>query len=44
MNEFCLVTTTTDDLAHARALAAQIVQARLGACVQVEAIESFFEW
>jgi periplasmic divalent cation tolerance protein len=44
MNEFCLVTTTTDQEAHARALAAQIVQARLAACVQVEAIESFYEW
>ena len=44
MNAFCLVMTTTDQEAHAESLAAQIVAARLGACVQVQAIKSFYEW
>ncbi len=44
MNPFCLVMTTTDDEAHAESLAAQIVAARLGACVQLQAIKSFYEW
>lgn len=44
MSEFCLVLTSTDQEAHADALAGQIVQARLAACVQVQAIKSFYEW
>lgn len=44
MNEFCLVMTSTDLEAHAEALAARIVEARLAACVQVQAIKSFYEW
>lgn len=44
MNGLCLVMTATDQEAHADALAAQIVQARLAACVQVQAIKSFYEW
>jgi periplasmic divalent cation tolerance protein len=44
VSEFCVVTTTTDSPAHARALAAQIVQDRLGACVQLQAIESHYIW
>jgi periplasmic divalent cation tolerance protein len=44
VSEFCVVTTTTDSQAHARALAAQIVQDRLGACVQLQAIESHYIW
>ena len=44
MSEFCVVTTTTDSQAHARALAAQIVQDRLGACVQLQTIESHYIW
>lgn len=44
MNEFCLVMTATDQEAHADSLAAQLVEARLAACVQVQAIKSFYEW
>jgi periplasmic divalent cation tolerance protein len=44
VTEFCVVTTTTDSQAHARALAAQIVQEGLGACVQLQAIESHYIW
>lgn len=44
MSGFCLVMTTTDQEAHADALAAQIVQAQLAACVQVQAIKSFYVW
>jgi periplasmic divalent cation tolerance protein len=44
VTEFCVVTTTTDSQAHARALAAQIVQGGLGACVQLQAIESHYIW
>jgi periplasmic divalent cation tolerance protein len=41
---YCMVLTTTDSEAHAEALAQQIVQARLGACVQVQSIRSFYVW
>ena len=44
LNSFCVVMTTTDQEAHAESLAAGIVAARLGACVQVQAIRSFYEW
>lgn len=44
MSEFCVVTTTTDSQAHARALAAEIVRDKLGACVQLQAIESHYVW
>jgi periplasmic divalent cation tolerance protein len=44
MSAYCLVTTTTDRQDHARALAAQILQAGLGACVQIQAIESHYIW
>lgn len=44
MDGFCLVMTTTDQEAHAQALATQIVDARLAACVQVQAIQSFYHW
>lgn len=41
---FCVVLTTLEGEAQAEALAQQIVQARLGACVQVHAIKSFYLW
>lgn len=41
---FCLVMTTTASEAEAETLAQQIVQARLAACVQVQAIKSFYVW
>ena len=44
MSEFCVVTTTTDSQAHARALAVEIVRDKLGACVQLQAIESHYVW
>lgn len=44
MNEFCVVMTTTDRQDHAELLAGQIVQAQLGACVQLQAIQSFYVW
>ncbi len=44
MSEFCLVMSTTDQEAHAEALAGQIVAAGLAACVQVQAIKSFYVW
>ena len=36
MSEFCVVTTTTDSQAHARALAALILEQGLAACVQIQ--------
>ncbi|WP_313080749.1 divalent cation tolerance protein CutA [Pulveribacter sp.] len=39
-----MVTTTVADPADARRLAAAAVQARLAACVQVEAIASHYVW
>jgi periplasmic divalent cation tolerance protein len=41
---YCMVLTTLDSEARAETLAQQIVQARLGACVQVQSIKSFYMW
>ncbi len=41
---YCLVMTATASEAEAETLAQQIVQARLAACVQVQAIKSFYVW
>lgn len=40
----CVVQTTVASEADAAALARQIVQARLGACVQIQAIRSHYVW
>lgn len=44
MSQFCVVTTTTDSQAHARALAAGLLQRSLAACVQIYAVESHYRW
>ncbi len=41
---YCVVQTTLASEAEAAALARQLVQARLGACVQLQAIRSFYVW
>ena len=41
---YCIVQTTLASEAEAATLARQIVQARLGACVQLQAIKSFYVW
>ena len=41
---YCIVLTTTASEAQAETLARQIVEARLGACVQLQAIKSFYRW
>jgi len=41
---YCVVQTALPTEGDAAALARQIVQARLGACVQVQAIRSFYVW
>ena len=41
---YCVVLTTIDSEARAETLAQQIVQAQLGACVQVQSIKSFYVW
>lgn len=40
----CVVQTTLASEAEAAALARQLVQARLGACVQLQPIRSFYLW
>ncbi|MDB5931850.1 MAG: CutA1 divalent ion tolerance protein [Polaromonas sp.] len=40
----CIVLTTTATEAQADQLARQIVEARLGACVQVQPLKSFYRW
>lgn len=40
----CIVLTTTASQADADRLARQIVQARLGACVQIQALHSVYRW
>ncbi len=42
--DHCLVQTTLPSEAQAAELARAIVQARLGACVQAQAIRSFYVW
>ena len=41
---YCLVLTTIASEAEADALARRIVEARLGACVQIQAINSIYRW
>ena len=41
---YCIVLTTTASETQAETLARQIVEARLGACVQLQAIKSFYRW
>jgi periplasmic divalent cation tolerance protein len=41
---YCLVLTTVSTAQQAETLARQIVEAGLGACVQVEAIRSVYRW
>jgi periplasmic divalent cation tolerance protein len=41
---FCVVLTTLGSEAQAETLATQIVAAGLGACVQVQAVKSFYRW
>ena len=40
----CIVLTTTASEAQAETLARQIVEARLGACVQIQPVRSFYRW
>jgi periplasmic divalent cation tolerance protein len=41
---YCVVLTSIDSEVRAETLAQQIVQAQLGACVQVQSIRSFYVW
>lgn len=41
---YCLVLTTVSTAQQAETLARQIVEAGLGACVQIEAIRSIYRW
>ena len=41
---YCLVLTTLASEAQADALARQIVEARLGACVQIQPLKSIYRW
>lgn len=41
---YCVVQTTLASEAEAAELARQLVQARLGACVQLQPIRSFYVW
>ncbi len=41
---YCIVLTTTASQQQAETLARQIVQARLGACVQIQSVKSFYSW
>ena len=41
---YCLVLTTVSTAQQAETLARQIIEAGLGACVQIEAIRSIYRW
>lgn len=40
----CIVLTTTASEAQAETLARQIIEVRLGACVQIQSVKSFYRW
>ncbi len=42
--EVCVVMTTLDSLAAAEALAGDLLEAHLAACVQMQAVQSFYVW
>lgn len=44
MDAVCMVMTALDSEAAAEALALQLVEARLAACVQVMPVKSFYVW
>jgi periplasmic divalent cation tolerance protein len=44
VSAYCIALTTTASQEQAETLARQIVQARLGACVQIQSIKSFYQW
>jgi periplasmic divalent cation tolerance protein len=41
---YCVVLTTTATVEEAESLARGIVEAQLGACVQIQAIQSIYRW
>jgi len=41
---YCIVLTTTASQQQAETLARQIVETRLGACVQIQSVKSFYSW
>lgn len=41
---YCIVLTTTASQQQAETLARQIVETRLGACVQIQSVKSFYQW
>lgn len=41
---YCVVLTTVSTAQAAETLAREIVEARLGACVQIESIQSIYRW
>ncbi len=43
-DQYCVVQTTIAEPAQAEALARAVVEARLGACVQVQPIRSYYTW
>ena len=43
-SEFCIVLTTTANLEQADELAKKIIAVKLGACVQVQQITSYYMW
>lgn len=43
-HDHVVVLTTTETADHARELAAKVVEARLGACVQCSEVSSFYLW
>lgn len=44
MSEHFVVITTCSDRDSAKSLAAKMIKAKLAACVQLDEIESFYEW
>ena len=40
----CLITTTTDSIENARAIAASLLENQLAACVHIYPIESHYSW
>ncbi|QIR75536.1 divalent-cation tolerance protein CutA [Sulfurospirillum diekertiae] len=44
MNSFCLITTTCPDEQNAKSIIHLLLEQKLAACIQMQAVQSFYHW
>lgn len=44
MNSFCLITTTFPDEDSAKTMISLLLEQKLAACIQMQAVQSFYTW